>query len=231
MEDHPKPFVEHLEELRSRLIKSLAAIAVCTVIFYQLVDQVLLFLARPVGRFIFLQPMEAFFVRMKIAFCGGVLIAMPVLLYQAWRFIVIALTPLEKKSLFWVLPISFLLFLGGSTFAFFVLVPAGVRILLSYGSSVLVPQISIDTYVNFVGILCLVLGGVFQMPLASFFLAKFGILGHQLLSEKRKVACLIVYILSALLTPGPDPVTAVLLAVPTYLLFECSILTAWLARS
>ncbi|MBI1979611.1 MAG: twin-arginine translocase subunit TatC [Elusimicrobia bacterium] len=231
MEDSPKPLSDHLEELRFRLIKSLCAIGLGTLLsYYFFLDPLISVLAKPVGHFIFLKPMDAFFVRLKIALASGILIAIPVVLWQAWQFVVVALTPLEKKPLFWVLPVSYLLFLCGSAFAFWILVPAGVRFLLSYQSQILVAQISIDDYINFVGILCLVLGAIFQMPLVSFFLARLGILHPRQISGQRRIAVLVIYVLSAFLTPGPDPVTAFLLALPTYFLYETSILTAHLAQ-
>lgn len=232
MEDVPKPFFEHLEELRFRLIKSVLAVAVGTAIGFRCAERVIRFLARPVGQFIFLQPTEAFFVQLKIALATGVLIAMPVILYQAWKFIFIALTASEQNSLFWVLPVSYLLFVLGCAFGFFVLVPAGIRFLLSYASDILVARLSIESYINFVGTICLVLGATFQMPLIAFFAARFGLMQPDWLAGKRRIAILVIYITSALVTPGPDPVTALLLAVPTYILFECSILAArWAHRS
>lgn len=230
MEDIPKPFFEHLEEFRIRLIKCAIVLLIGTVVGYCFVEPLLTFLARPVGGFIFLQPTEAFFARFKVAFGIGVLLSFPVFIFQIWKFILLALTPSEKKLIFWILPTSYSLFLFGLFFGFFVLVPTGTKLLLSYGSDTVLPALSISFYINFVGTICFVLGLLFQMPLISFFVAKFGLIREGYLSEKRRMAILIIYITSALLTPGPDPVTAILLAVPTYILFESSILTAKLAR-
>jgi sec-independent protein translocase protein TatC len=228
--DHPKPFTEHLEELRVRLIKSLLSVALGTACAYPFVDRAIEHLSKPVGSFIFLQPTEAFFVRLKIALALGAVAAAPAVIFQVWSFVAVALTPVEKKSLVWILPASYTLFVLGISFGFFFLVPAGVKFLLSYGTPHVVPMLGIEHYINFVGTICLVLGGVFQMPLAAFFLSKIGLLDPRRLSDKRRIAVLVIYIASAFLTPGPDPVTAIMLAVPAYLLFECSILTAGLAR-
>ena len=226
LEVRPKPLLEPLEELRFRLIKSLAAVVLGAVVSYWFVDGILAVLSRPVGRFIFLQPTEAFFVRLKIALASGIVLAMPVIIYQVWKFVVVALTPLEKKSMFWVLPASYILFVCGTSFGFFVLVPAGMKFLLGYASPLVQPALSIEYYINFVGTVCLVLGAIFQMPLVSFFLGRFGIVEAAWLSSISREASLVTYVASAFLTPGPDPVTALLLALPTYLLFECSILAA-----
>src|SRR5258708_3631634 len=172
MEDVPKPFIDHLEELRDRLIKVIITVGLCTVMTYQLVDRLLRYMSKPVGNFIFLEPTEAFFVRLKLALGAGVILALPVVIFQFWKFVVVALSPLEKRSLRWILPFSYVLFLMGFSFGFFVLVPAGVKYLLSFQSRVLEASLSIDTYIDFVGAMCLVLGGVFQMPLLTYFLAK-----------------------------------------------------------
>lgn len=232
MEDRSRPFLEHLEELRVRLIRAVVGVAAGTAVGYQFVDRVIADLSKPVGRFIFLHPTEAFFVRLKIALGLGVLLSAPVIMYQLWKFVMVALTPEERRSIFWVLPSSYLLFLAGASFGFFFLVPAGVKFLLSYSSAVLVPNLAIDQYVDFVGTMCLVLGGIFQMPLVSYFVSRFGLMDSSWLAEKRRIALVVIYIASALLTPGPDPVTAIMLFVPSYLLYEASIVTArWGSRA
>ena len=230
-EDIPRPFWDHIEELRFRVLRCLAATAIGTVIGFWMVTPVLRVLAKPVGHFVFLQPTEAFFVRLKIALGIGIVLAVPWILHQIWQFAAVAIPLEERKIIRIILPVSYLLFLAGFLFGFFFLVPAGIKFLLSYSSPELVAMLSIESYVSFVNAMCLTLGAVAQMPLVSLFLGRFGILDWQFLSDKRRTAILIIYIASALLTPGPDPVTAILLAIPTYILFECSIWTCrWAQR-
>ncbi len=200
-----------------------------TVVAYQFIDPILHFLIRPVGRLNFFAPTEAFFLRLKIAVVAGLFLALPFVIYQIWKFISLGLEPDEKKYFWWVLPASFTLFIAGAFFGIFVLLPAGIKFLLSYASADLAPMISAASYFDFVSAFALSLGALFQMPLVTFFLGRFGILESRWLSSKRGIAVIVIYIACAVITPGPDPVTAMLLAVPTYFLFELSIITARIA--
>jgi sec-independent protein translocase protein TatC len=219
---------EHLEELRWRIIKSFAAVAACSVLAYQWVDPILNGLTRVLGPLIFLKVTDAFWIRLKIALMVGFLLALPVVLYQLWRFILSALYPHEKKTLLMIIPVSYLLFMGGALFGVAVVLPPAIKFLLSYAGESLQPYISADAYVNFVSMLALALGLSFQFPLVAYLLSLFGLITRQSLARHRKIAVLACYVLSALVTPGPDPISASLLALSTYLLYEISI---WFARS
>ena len=229
MAEKVRPFFEHLEELRQRLIKSVAAVIVCASGCYFLSDPVIRYLARSGGSFVFLRPTEAIFTRIKIAVALGVLVSLPVILFQAWRFVSDAMAPGSKRSLFWAIPISYLLFIAGAAFGFFWLVPVGAKYLLGMGNESLKPLMSIEYYVEFTSTMCLALGAVFQMPVVSFFLARFGVMKPEFLSGNRRIAIVATYIFAALATPGPDPITAIMLFIPSYFLFEMSIISARLA--
>ena len=230
MSGESRPFVEHLEELRQRLIKSILSVVLAASGCYYLSDSVIHFLARTAGEFVFLRPTEAIFTRIKIALALGVLTALPVVLYQAWRFVSDAFAPGSRRSLFWAIPISYLLFIGGVCFGFFVLVPVGAKYLLGMGNESLKPLMSVEYYVEFTGAMCLALGAIFQMPIVSYFLSRFGVMNPAWLAGNRRIAIIVTYVVCAIATPGPDPVTALMLFVPAYLLFEISILAARLAR-
>lgn len=227
MDDRPMTLVEHLEELRVRLLVSLAALAVATVICWFFVDRILNALVRPVGRVVFLAPTEAFFVRVKVAALAGVFLSLPVVLFQLWRFVSVGLTPTERKYTLSLLPASLALFVGGAAFAFFTILPIGVRFLLSYQTPSLVPMISISAYTSFATAFVLAFGLVFQLPIVILFLARIGVVTPATLAAGRRYALLAIVIASAVLTPGTDVFSQVLMAVPTYLLYEASI---WLAR-
>ncbi|HXF81217.1 MAG TPA: twin-arginine translocase subunit TatC [bacterium] len=220
--------VEHLEELRRRLLIAVLAFVLATVIAFLFVESILGLLIRPVGRVVFLAPTEAFFVRVKVATLAGVILSLPVILYQLWRFVAVGLTPRERRATVTLLPASLLLFLGGGAFAFFAILPIGVRFLLGYQTETLVPMISIGAYTSFATAFVLAFGLVFQLPVVVLFLARLGIVTPASLAHGRRYALLGIAALSAVLTPGGDVVSMGLMAVPTYLLYEISI---WVARA
>jgi len=186
--------VEHLEELRVRLLISLVAFGIATIIGYLFVERILALLLQPVGQVVFLAPTEAFFVRLKVAGLAGVFLSLPVILYQIWRFVAMGLTPTERRYTLSMIPVAAVLFVGGAAFAFLTI--------LSFGL-------------------------LFQLPLVVVLLARLGIVTPAQLAAGRKYALLGIVIASAVLTPTTDVVSQMLMAVPTYLLYEVSI---WVAR-
>jgi len=225
--DRPMTVIEHLEELRMRLLISLAAFGVATGLSLLFVERILAVLLRPVGRVVFLAPTEAFFVRLKVAALSGVFLSLPVVLYQIWRFVSVGLTPTERRYTLSMLPAALVLFVAGGAFAFLVILPIGVRFLLSYQTENLVPMISIQAYTSFATAFVLAFGLLFQLPIVVLLLARLGIVTPAALAAGRRYALLAIVIASAVLTPGGDIVSQLLMAVPTYLLYEASI---WIAH-
>lgn len=219
--------IEHLEELRIRLLIALAAFAAGTIVSWLFVDGILAALIRPVGHVVFLAPTEAFLVRLKVAALAGVFLSLPIVLFQVWRFVSVGLTPTERRYTFSLLPAALVLFVGGAAFAFFAILPVGVRFLLSYQTPELVPMISINAYASFATAFVLAFGLVFQLPIVILFLARLGIVTPRSLAAGRRYALLGIVVASAVLTPGTDVFSQMLMAVPTYLLYEVSI---WIAR-
>ena len=219
--------VEHLEELRVRLLICLIAFGIATIVGYAFVERILALLLRPVGQVVFLAPTEAFFVRLKVAALSGVFLCLPVILYQIWRFVAIGLTPTERRYTLSMLPAAVILFVGGAAFAFLTMLPLGVRFLLSYQTPNLVPMISIAAYTSFATAFVLSFGLLFQLPLVVVLLARLGIVTPATLAAGRKYAILAIVTASAVLTPTTDIVSQLLMAVPTYFLYEVSI---WVAR-
>lgn len=222
-------FVEHLEELRSRIIKSVAFIILTSLILYTLKDKMIAFMTRPVGSLVFIAPTEAFVSSIKIALFAGLYASSPFIFYQIWQFISAGLEKKEGRHVFFFGLFSFFFFLIGSLFGYFLIVPIGMKFLLGFTSSFLYPMISMAKYISFVMMLSLAFGAVFQLPIVILFLTKIGIVTPKFLAEKRKYAIVIIFIAGALFTP-PDVITQCLMAIPLIFLYELSIFLSRLVR-
>ncbi|MFH1593834.1 MAG: twin-arginine translocase subunit TatC [Candidatus Omnitrophota bacterium] len=223
MEDKKLTLVGHLDELRARVFKSLVAVIAGATCVYIFVEKIFDSLIKPVGQLVFIAPQEAFIARVKIAFLGGIFLALPVIIYQTWRFIQDGLQPNEKRYAALFGPVSLLFFIIGSSFGYYIIVPIGVKFLLGFATESIVPMISVSKYISFVGLLTLVFGVVFELPLASLFLTKIGVVTPRFLSQKRRHAIVIIFIAAAIFTP-PDVVTQCLLAIPLVVLYEIGLL-------
>jgi sec-independent protein translocase protein TatC len=229
MTDTPVSFLDHLDELRSRLIKSLIAVAVGTFVAFFFYEDILALLARPYemavpgSELVFFRPTEAFSLSMRLSLFGGVILASPVILYQIWRFVAPALTPREKR---WAIPITIifvLLFLAGVVVGYFAL-ERGLGFLLGFGSENLEPVIGADYYLSFAMRFILAFGISFEFPVFIFAAAAVGVVSSAQLRSVRRWAVLIIVVFAAVITPSGDPLTLMLLAVPMYVLYEASIL-------
>jgi sec-independent protein translocase protein TatC len=231
-DDEKLPFTTHLEELRRRLIICFSAIGVCFVISYvfsrrlfEILMQPLVAAMPPEEKLIYTGLPEAFFTYLKVAFLAGVLLAVPVIMYQLWMFIAPGLYDKEKR---WVFPIVFLssiFFVGGALFGYFVVFPFGFKFFMGFASDYVRPLPSMKEYLSFSAKLLFAFGIVFELPLFITFLAKLGIVNVELLRTKRKYAILLFFVFAAILTP-PDVITQVMMAGPLILLYEVSILGA-----
>lgn len=234
------PFLDHLEELRWRLIKSIVAVVISAIAIYFFSDKVLALLIKPyndaaaqlnkpnIQSLIFLTPTGGFMVRIKLSVFAGLLVALPIIFYQLWQFIVPGLLEKEKKYVPTVVFFSTACFLIGALFCYFVVLRYGLRFLLGFETADLVATISINEYLQFVTMLLLVFGLIFEMPVLSFFLTKIGFLTPAFLRHYRRHGIVLMVILSALITP-PDIFTQLLLAGPLILLYEISIVVSKMA--
>jgi len=185
------------------------------------------FIIRYIGKLYFMSPPEAFWVQVKVAFFIGLYCSLPFIFYQIWRFIELGLRQKEKRFLLPLSIASFILFTVGGSFCYFLVIPIALKFLLSYGSAVLVPLISVSKYISFIGALVFAFGITFQLPLVMIFLARVGIVNNRILRKFRRFAVLGSFIVGAVLTPTPDMVNQTLLAVPIIVLYEMSI---WLVK-
>jgi len=218
-------FFDHIEELQSRLIKSIVAICLASCLFYIFIDEVFMVLVKPVGKLVFIAPGESFVARIMLTLFGGFFLALPVVLYQMWQFVATGLKEYEVRYIKFFAPCSFFLFVIGGSFAYFITIPISIRFLLSFSSDVIVPMITVKNYISFVGTMILAFGVVFELPLVLMFLAKIGIATPDFLMQKRKYAVVIILIISALITP-PDFITQIIMAAPLILLYEIGIIAA-----
>jgi len=217
-------FLGHLEELRHRLIKSIASVLLLSIVFYFFSERVIDYLTAPVNVTYFTSPTEAFSIRIKLSLILGLMASIPLVLYQIWKFVVPGLTKKEVKYVFPVVFFSSLFFLGGASFCYFLVLPLGIKFLLGFQTERLLPLIKIGDYVSFVAWMVLAFGLVFQLPILTFFLGKIGLVSSLTLRKGRKYAFLGILILAAVLTPSPDVFSQLLLAIPLYVLYEVSII-------
>lgn len=224
--DRAVPVTDHLEELRWRIIHSILVFVGAFVVCWFFTDRALEWLAKPVGNFIFMSPAEAFLTRMQLAASMGVILAFPYFLYQIWRFVEVALNVTERRLVGSVLPASCTLFYFGGLLALFGVVPFAAHFLLAFSGPYLKPMISLDSYLTFVTWMIIGFGVFFQLPLAIVALSKAGIINPYKLTLYRRHAIVVIVACSAFLTPGPDVISQMILAIPSYLLFEVSLILA-----
>jgi sec-independent protein translocase protein TatC len=228
----PMTVVDHLQELRERIIRSLLALAAGFVISYFFSDRIIAFLIAPVGKLYYMSPAEAFFSYMKVSFFAGLLLALPVLLYQVWAFLVPALTTDERMALAFLVPASVVLFFGGLVFSYLFVLPAATRFFVGFASDVLQPMLSLGGYISFVISMVLPFGVVFELPLFILVLAKTGLVSSEFLVRQRKPMIVLAFIIGAVISPTPDIFSQAMIAIPLLVLYEISIfiLRVWMNK-
>ncbi len=225
--------IQHLDELRKSLIISVVAIIIASVFAFGFNEQILAFIIQPLSALneslIVTGVTEAFFVKLKLAFLAGFIIAFPVIFWAIWRFFKPALYENERKYIYIIFPVSIGLFVSGVLFAYFGILRLVLKFFIYIAGANLETMFKVDQYVSFVMAFTLPFGLVFELPVIVYFLTRIGIIKHEMLSKNRKYALLIIVILAAALTPGPDPISQIMMAGPVYLLFEISILVSKIA--
>lgn len=222
---------EHLGALRKVLVVSAVATALTSVVGWIYAEKIIAILTAPITalkyNLIVISVTEALFTKFKVAIFAGLLLALPVILYQLWTFLLPALKTSEKKYLRYLVPASFLLFIAGVAFGFKVVFPLGVKVLLTtFVVGSITPMVTLSNYLSFAIAFLLPFGLIFELPLIILFLSKLGIISPKYLKEKRKYALLIIFIIAAALTPGPDVISQLLMAAPMYILYEASIIVS-----
>src|SRR5437764_5931380 len=231
------PFLDHLEELRWRILYSLLAVVVGTLVGWVIVEHidVIGLLIEPIkplipgGKLRVTSPTEPFFITLKFAFVVGVVLASPVVGYQAWAFLTPALYERERRLIVPALSAGALLFLAGASAAYLWVLPRALGVLLSFQQNVFDPLITADKYFAFAAQLIIAFGVVTELPLVVVILAILGLVSPQFLARNRRYAIAISAVASALLAP-PDAVSMLLMMGPLWLLYEVSIWCAWVVE-
>jgi sec-independent protein translocase protein TatC len=223
-------FLDHLEELRWRIVKSVIGIvaggAIAAFFIDWIMNSILLrpsTLTNPPLSLQNLKPYGQFSLYMEVIITCGVILSIPNLLYQIWKFIEPALKPNEKKYVSSIVIFSSICFLTGIAFAYFVMLPTSLGFFAQFGSTIIKNNIAADEYYDFVFSVLLTAGCVFELPMVSFFLARIGILTPQFMRKYRKHAIVAILLVAGIITPTPDVTNQLLLGIPLFLLYEISI--------
>ncbi len=248
MSDEKMSFFSHLEELRKRILITLVAIGIGFILTFSYSEAILRLLKRPLTidlvfsrtypflrsiprpgapiDLVFLAPAEAFWMHMKIALLTGLILVLPVVLHQIWKFVAPGLLPQEKRYALPFVVLATVFFFFGLLFCFYFVLPFALNFLLTYKTENLKPMISIGNYVDFTAKFLLAFGLIFELPLVIGVAAKMGLVTPQFLSRNRKYAILINFTIAAILTPTPDVFNQTLMALPMCLLYEVGIMAA-----
>lgn len=233
------PFYAHFVELRSRLIKCLIAVFVGSMVCFAFATKLYGFLAAPVyealpeasRELVFLNPVEPFFVYLKISLLAGFILTLPFVFFQIWRFIAPGLYANERRAIIPLVVVSTVIFLAGVAFCYGFILPLGLKALIAAGMTeefAATAQISMASYYDLVIKLILAFGIVFEMPVFSYFLTKLGVITHRTLLHYWRIAIVCIFIVAAILTP-PDVISQLALATPMCLLYGVSVGVAKLA--
>ncbi len=231
-EDDKLPFLEHLEELRKRLIVCAVAVLIGFCIAYGFKEVLFEILTQPLieametgEKLVFTGIAEAFFTYLKVAFLAGLMLAAPVILYEFWMFVAPGLYVHEKHVMLPIVFLSSFFFIGGALFGYFIVFPLGFKFFLAFASETIRPLPSMREYLSFSSSMLLAFGAVFELPLILVFLVRLGVITINYLKKNRKYAILVIFIVAAILTP-PDVISQIMMAIPLMILYELSIIGA-----
>ena len=226
--------LDHLEELRVRLVRVLIAAGVGFAICFAFAEKILEIMLRPLKEVLPASSTiqttaltEGFFVSMKAAFVAGLFLASPVIFYQIWSFVAPGLYEEERKLAIPVALFTALCFISGAGFGYYVVFPFGFTFLANYASDIVTLNPKLSEYYSLALGLLFAFGIIFEMPVFIFFLARFGVVDHIWLRQKRRWAIVIFFVVAAVLTPTPDAVNQILMAAPMVVLYEISIWVAY----
>ena len=236
MADQNSSLMEHLEELRVRLMKSLWIVAIGCAIAYSMSELIFDFIRLPIAKYlgqtglVFTSPADKFLAHVKVSLFAGTVLTVPFWMYQLWKFVSPALYEKERNYAVGFICVGSSLFLAGVSFCYFVILPAAFNFLLGFGGTVDQPMITIDGYLSFFLGMSIMFGLSFELPLIIVVLAMLGLVSAQFLREKRRFAVIILAIFSAVATPTPDAFSLFAMLIPLIIFYEGSILAVSLVE-
>jgi len=225
--DKELSLMQHLGELRDRLMVASAAVLVTTVIGFFFAKQIILALEAPahLGKPLqIISPTEGFTTYMRVALFSGIALAMPVILYEIYAYVDPALRPGERRFILLLGPFILALFVGGMAFCYFLLLPQAIGFLFTFGSDVFEASPRASEYISFVTTFILGVGLVAEMPVIIFALTRIGLVSRSWLAKRRGYILIICFVIGAIITPTPDPFNQTLVSLPMYFLFEVGLL-------
>ena len=247
MADGKMSLTAHLEDLRKRIIISVAAVLAAFVVAFNYSEEIFGILMFPLRnsldfsitelyvrfvpvdklkttKLVFLAPTEAFWMNMKVALVAALVFSLPVIFLQLWKFIAPGLQPTEKKYVIPFVIVSTGLFIVGASFCFIIVLPFALSFLLNYKiGDFLMPMLSVGQYVDFCLKFILAFGAIFELPIVLIFLTKIGLVTPETLKRNRRLAIVLAFVAGAILTPTPDPFNQTLMAIPIIMLYEVGI--------
>jgi sec-independent protein translocase protein TatC len=222
--------LEHIRELRGRLLKAAVALLITTLLTSVFAGDIIKLLVEPYGNKLqTLGPTENVITYFRVALLSGVAVAMPVIVYQLFAFIVPGLTRQERRWIYFSIPFTTVLFLTGILFAWFIMVPAAIDFLANFRSDLFLNEWTAREYISFVVSIAFWIGVSFQTPLVTFILAKVGLVTPGFLARNWRFAVVVVAVIAAVITPTVDPFNMALLMLPLLALYGLSIILAMLA--
>jgi sec-independent protein translocase protein TatC len=231
------PLTAHLEELRTRIIRSLLGIAAGFLLSYGFAERLVSWLLRPLTAIRPEQSLvigtgvtDAFFTKLKVAGVAGVFVASPIVFYQAWKFVAPGLYERERRIAVPFSAAATFFFVSGAAFCYYLVFPVAFTFFLDEFTSVgISPQIRVSEYLTFTSRMLLAFGATFELPVVTFFLARIGLVTHRMMIGGARYAIVVIFIVAAVLTPGPDVASQMLMATPLLVLYALSIGIAYMA--
>jgi len=220
------PFLDHLEEFRKRILKSIMAMVVTVGAAMYYSKEIMQWFVAPLHgvKLTVTEVMGSFMAYFKIGLVVGFAAATPFVFYQLWSFVSPGLYPKERRMVIPFVTSATVLFLGGCAFCYYLVLPWSLQFMIGLAGDIFNPLITINSYITFAGVLILGFGACFEMPVVAYILGKLGVVSSAFLSKGRRIAIVVILVVAAVVTPTPDIFTQLLLAIPMYALYEISII-------